>query len=177
MSRGYTHEKYRRIIASIRECMPDASISADAIVGFPGETESQFEDTLTLISDLQFDMVNTAAYSPRPNTPAAVWSNQLSEEIKTDRLQRINHLVSQMAMTRSERYFDRVEQVLVEDQNTKNTAQVLGRTSGNRLTFFNGDIEELRGKIVPVKITNVRSFSLTGEMVTTLDVLIDGQNS
>jgi tRNA-2-methylthio-N6-dimethylallyladenosine synthase len=170
MSRGYTHEKYRRIISTIREYMPDASISADAIVGFPGETESQFEDTLTLIADLQFDMVNTAAYSPRPNTPAAVWSNQLTEEIKTDRLQRINHLVSQMAMTRSGRYFDRVEQVLVEDQNTKNTDQVLGRTAGNRLTFFNGDIEELRGKIVSVKITNVRSFSLTGEMVTKLDI-------
>jgi tRNA-2-methylthio-N6-dimethylallyladenosine synthase len=170
MSRGYTQEKYRRIIDTIRESMPDASISADAIVGFPGETESQFEETLTLISDLQFDMVNTAAYSPRPNTPAALWNNQLSEEVKTDRLQRINHLVSQMAMTRSQRYFDRVEEVLVEDQNTKNTNQVLGRTGGNRLTFFDGDIEQLRGQIVPVKITEVRSFSLTGELVAKIDV-------
>jgi tRNA-2-methylthio-N6-dimethylallyladenosine synthase len=134
MSRGYTQEKYRRIIDTIRAYMPDASISADAIVGFPGETESQFEETLTLIADLQFDMVNTAAYSPRPGTPAALWSNQLSEEVKTDRLQRINHLVSQMAMSRSQRYLDRVESVLVEAQNTKNPDQVLGRTSGNRLT-------------------------------------------
>ena len=168
-ARGYTHEKYRRIIDTIRQYMPDASVSADAIVGFPGETEEQFERTLTLISDIGFDMVNTAAYSPRPNTPAAVWTNQVSEEIKLDRLQRINHLVSQTASDRSRRYLDRVESVLVEERNTKNPDQVLGRTGGNRLTFFNGDIEELRGKVVPVKITEVRAFSLTGDMVTKLE--------
>jgi tRNA-2-methylthio-N6-dimethylallyladenosine synthase len=169
MSRGYTQEKYRRIIDTIRQYMPDASVSADAIVGFPGETEEQFERTLTLIADIGFDMVNTAAYSPRPNTPAAVWSNQLSEEIKLDRLQRINHLVSQTAIERSGRYLDRVESVLVEERNIKNPDQVLGRTGGNRLTFFNGDIEELRGKVVPVKITEARAFSLTGEMVTKIE--------
>jgi tRNA-2-methylthio-N6-dimethylallyladenosine synthase len=149
--------------------MPDASIGADAIVGFPGETEEQFENTLTLISEIGFDMVNTAAYSPRPNTPAAVWSNQLSEEVKLDRLQRINHLVSQTAIERSGRYLDRVESVLVEERNTKNPDQVLGRTRGNRLTFFNGDIEELRGKVVLVKISEARAFSLTGDMVTKLE--------
>jgi tRNA-2-methylthio-N6-dimethylallyladenosine synthase len=169
MSRGYTHEKYRRIVDMIRQYMPDASISADAIVGFPGETEEQFERTLSLITDISFDMVNTAAYSPRPNTPAALWSNQISEQIKIDRLQRINHLVSQTAIDRSGRYLDRVESVLVEERNTKNPDQVLGRTGGNRLTFFNGDIEELRGKVVPVKITEVRAFSLTGEMVTQIE--------
>jgi tRNA-2-methylthio-N6-dimethylallyladenosine synthase len=166
MSRGYTQEKYRRIIDTIRQYMPDASVSADAIVGFPGETEAQFERTLKLISEIEFDMVNTAAYSPRPNTPAAEWTNQLSEEVKIDRLQRINHLVSQTAIERSQRYLDRVESVLVEEQNPKNPDQVLGRTGGNRLTFFNGDINELRGKVIPVKITEVRAFSLTGEMVT-----------
>jgi tRNA-2-methylthio-N6-dimethylallyladenosine synthase len=169
MSRGYTHEKYRRIIDTIRQYMPDASISADAIVGFPGETEEQFDRTLNLIAEIGFDMVNTAAYSPRPNTPAAVWSNQLSEEIKIDRLQRINHLVSQTAIDRSSRYLDRVESVLVEEQNAKNPHQVLGRTGGNRLTFFDGDIDELRGKLVPVKITDVRAFSLTGTMFTMVD--------
>jgi tRNA-2-methylthio-N6-dimethylallyladenosine synthase len=169
MSRGYTHEKYRRIIDTIRQYMPDASISADAIVGFPGETEEQFERTLKLIADIGFDMVNTAAYSPRPNTPAAVWSDQLSEEIKIDRLQRINHLVSQTAIDRSSRYLDRVESVLVEEQNAKNPHQVLGRTGGNRLTFFDGDINELRGKLVPVKITDVRAFSLTGKMLSMVE--------
>jgi tRNA-2-methylthio-N6-dimethylallyladenosine synthase len=169
MSRGYTHEKYRRIIDTIRQYMPDASISADAIVGFPGETEEQFDRTLQLIAEIGFDMVNTAAYSPRPNTPAAGWSDRVTEEIKIDRLQRINHLVSQTAIDRSSRYLDRVESVLVEDQNAKNLHQVLGRTGGNRLTFFDGDIDELRGKLIPVKITDVRAFSLTGAMLTMAD--------
>ncbi len=168
MSRGYTHEKYRRIVDNIRTYMPDASISADAIVGFPGETEEQFEDTLQLISDIGFDMVNTAAYSPRPNTPAAVWTNQLSELVKLDRLQRINHLVSQTAIERSQRYLGRIEMVLVEEKNIKNSGQVLGRTGGNRLTFFNGKISELRGQVVPVKISEARAFSLTGDMLTRL---------
>ena len=162
MKRGYTHEKYRRIIDKIREYMPDAAISADAIVGFPGETEEQFENTLKLVDDIGFDQLNTAAYSPRPGTPAAIWDNQLSEEVKSDRLQRLNHLVATKAAERSARYQDRVEEVLVEDQNPKNLTQVMGRTRGNRLTFFDGNIEELKGKVVKVKITEARAFSLTG---------------
>ncbi|MEH2074871.1 MAG: tRNA (N6-isopentenyl adenosine(37)-C2)-methylthiotransferase MiaB [Nostoc sp.] len=165
MSRGYTHEKYRRIIDTIRRYMPDASISADAIVGFPGETEAQFENTLKLVEDIGFDMLNTAAYSPRPGTPAALWDNQLSEEIKSDRLQRLNHLGNLKVAERSQRYFGRIESVLVEDQNPKDQTQVMGRTDGNRLTFFSGDIKELKGQLVKVKITEVRPFSLTGEPV------------
>ena len=166
MSRGYTQEKYRRIIDTIRRYMPDAAISADAIVGFPGETEEQFENTLRLVEDIGFDLLNTAAYSPRPGTPAALWENQLSEEVKSDRLQRLNHLVNVKAAQASQRYFGRIEEVLVEDQNPKDPTQVMGRTRGNRLTFFTGDINELKGKIVPVKITQVRPFSLTGEALS-----------
>jgi tRNA-2-methylthio-N6-dimethylallyladenosine synthase len=165
MARGYTHEKYRSIIAKIREYMPDASISADVIVGFPGETEEQFENTLRVVEDIAFDQLNTAAYSPRPNTPAAIWENQLSEEVKSDRLQRLNHLVSIKAAERSQRYLGRIEEVLVEDQNPKDLTQVMGRTGGNRLTFFTGDIKDLKGKIVKVKINEVRAFSLTGCLI------------
>ncbi|HEY9645846.1 MAG TPA: tRNA (N6-isopentenyl adenosine(37)-C2)-methylthiotransferase MiaB [Chroococcidiopsis sp.] len=165
MARGYTHERYRRIIDTVRRYSPDAAISADAIVGFPGETEAQFENTLKLVADIGFDQLNTAAYSPRPGTPAAVWDGQLSEEVKSDRLQRLNHLASQVAMERSQRYHGRVEEVLVEDQNSKNPSQVMGRTRGNRLTFFDGDIDALKGTRVPVRITDVRAFSLTGEAV------------
>jgi tRNA-2-methylthio-N6-dimethylallyladenosine synthase len=163
MARGYTHEKYRRIIDTIRRYMPDASITADAIVGFPGETEEQFENTLKLVEDIGFDLVNTAAYSPRPGTPAAVWENQLSEEVKSDRLQRLNHLVSITAAERSQRYLGRIEEVLVEEQNHKDPTQVMGRTRGNRLTFFTGNIAELKGQLIKVKITQIRAFSLTGE--------------
>jgi tRNA-2-methylthio-N6-dimethylallyladenosine synthase len=162
MARGYTHEKYRQIIDKIREYMPDASISGDAIVGFPGETEEQFENTLKLVDEIGFDLLNTAAYSPRPNTPAALWENQLSEEIKSDRLQRLNRLVSQKATERSQRYLGRVEEVLIEAANPKDTKQVMGRIRGNRLTFCEGEIDRLKGKLVKVKITEVRAFSLTG---------------
>lgn len=165
MSRGYTQEKYRRIIDLVRHYMPDASISADAIVAFPGETEAQFENTLKLVGDIGFDLLNTAAYSPRPGTPAAEWENQLDEDTKADRLQRLNHLVSTTAAERSQRYLGRVEEVMVEDVNPRDPSQVMGRTRGNRLTFFEGAIEELKGKTIPVKITTVRAFSLSGEPV------------
>lgn len=162
MKRGYTQEKYRQIIANIRDLMPDAAISADAIVGFPGETEAQFENTLKLVDEIGFDQLNTAAYSPRPGTPAAIWDNQLSEQVKSDRLQRLNHLVATKAAERSQRYLGRIEEILVEDVNPKDASQVMGRTRGNRLTFFTGNIEELRGTFVKVKITEFRPFSLTG---------------
>ncbi|NCQ94338.1 MAG: tRNA (N6-isopentenyl adenosine(37)-C2)-methylthiotransferase MiaB [Microcystis aeruginosa W11-06] len=162
MKRGYTQEKYRQIIANIRDLMPDAAISADAIVGFPGETEAQFENTLKLVDEIGFDQLNTAAYSPRPGTPAAIWDNQLSEQVKSDRLQRLNHLVATKAAERSQRYLGRIEEILVEDVNPKDAGQVMGRTRGNRLTFFSGNLEELRGQLVKVKITEVRPFSLTG---------------
>lgn len=168
MKRGYTHERYRDIIAKIREYMPNAAISADAIVGFPGETEEQFQNTLKLVADIGFDQLNTAAYSPRPNTPAAEWDNQIDEQEKSDRLQRLNHLVAIKAAERSLRYQDQIEEVLVEDINPKDPTQVMGRTRGNRLTFFAGNLAELKGKVVPVKITEVRAFSLTGEMQKTL---------
>ncbi len=162
MKRGYTQEKYRQIIANIRDLMPDAAISADAIVGFPGETEAQFENTLKLVDEIGFDQLNTAAYSPRPGTPAAIWDDQLSEQVKSDRLQRLNHLVATKAAERSQRYLGRIEEILVEDVNPKDASQVMGRTRGNRLTFLTGNLEELRGKLVKVKITEVRPFSLTG---------------
>ncbi|HEY9737836.1 MAG TPA: tRNA (N6-isopentenyl adenosine(37)-C2)-methylthiotransferase MiaB [Trichocoleus sp.] len=166
MARGYTQEKYRRIIHTIREYMPDAAISADAIVGFPGETEAQFQNTLKLVEEIAFDQLNTAAYSPRPGTPAAVWQNQLDDETKADRLQRLNRLVSVKAAERSQRYANRIEEVLVEDTNPKDPTQVMGRTRGNRLTFFKGDLAQLRGQFATVKITEVRPFSLTGELLS-----------
>lgn len=165
MARGYSRERYCRIIETIRRYMPDASISADAIVGFPGETEAQFENTLSLVDQIGFDQLNTAAYSPRPGTPAALWENQLSEAVKADRLQRLNHLVSIKAAERSQRYLGRIEEVLVEDQNPKDPTQVMGRTRGNRLTFFTGNIAQLKGQTIPIRITTVRAFSLTGDRV------------
>ena len=166
MARGYTIDRYRRIIDRIRDRMPDASISADVIVAFPGETDAQYRRTLDLIEEIGFDQVNTAAYSPRPNTPAADWPNQLSEEVKVQRLQEINALVERKAKERSARYAGRTEQVLVEGVNPKQADQVMGRTRTNRLTFFpaarasGGQWQA--GDLVEVRIEEVRAFSLSG---------------
>jgi tRNA-2-methylthio-N6-dimethylallyladenosine synthase len=169
MARGYTVDRYRRIVARIRERMPDASISADVIVAFPGETDAQFRRTLALIEEIGFDLVNTAAYSPRPNTPAADWPNQLSEAVKVERLQEINALVEAKARERSARYAGRLEQVLVEGRNPKDPQQVMGRTRTNRLTFFPAERPDgglwQAGDLADVRIEAVRPFSLSGVAV------------
>jgi len=164
MKRGYSRERYLGIIENIRKYMPDASLSADVIVGFPGETEEQFMDTVTLIQEIGFDLVNTAAYSPRPMTPAAERDDQVADLIKQDRLQRINRVVKQVAEERSQRYRGRVEEILVEGINPKDPTQLMGRTRGNKLTFFEGP-SELQGKLVDVLVEEARAFSLTGRMV------------
>ena len=168
MARGYTVDRYRRIIERIRERMPDAAISADVIVAFPGETDAQFRRTLDLIEEIGFDAVNTAAYSPRPNTPAANWPNQLSEAVKVARLQELNALVERSARERSARYAGRREQILVEGTNPKNPEQMMGRTRTNRLTFFPAQRSDGRtiapGELVTVQIEDVRAFSLSGKL-------------
>ena len=168
MSRGYSIKKYKNIIENIRSLMPDASITADAIVAFPGETEQQYQDTLKLISEIGFDQVNTAAYSPRPNTPAAIWSNQLSEVVKKARLQEINDLVEKTARSRNQRYINNIESVLIEGFNPKNSSQIMGRTRTNRLTFVeipkNINFNFSLGDEIDVKINEARPFSLTGEL-------------
>ena len=166
MARGYTVDRYRRIIERIRQRMPDASISADVIVAFPGETDAQYRRTLALIEEIGFDLVNTAAYSPRPNTPAATWEGQLPEEVKVARLQELNALVERKARERSARYAGRLEQILVEGTNPKDATQVMGRTRTNRLTFFPGQRLDgghwQPGDLAMVRIAEVRAFSLSG---------------
>ncbi len=166
MSRGYTVDKYKKIIDNIRSLMPHASITADAIVAFPGETETQFKDTLNLISDIGFDLVNTAAYSPRPNTPAATWINQIPEEIKKDRLNELNEMVEKTSRRMNERYLHKNETILIEGYNPKNLKQLMGRTRTNRLTFVEIPAEKKEfnfvGEEINVNIEEVRSFSLSG---------------
>ena len=146
--------------------MPHSSITSDAIVAFPGESRDEFEETLSLIDDVKFDLVNTAAYSPRPNTPAALWPNQLSEKIKIDRLREINNLVEKTAKKRNLRYKDSLQEILIENINSKDNSQLMGRTRTNRLTFFPRHTRDRKshqpGEIVTIKINEIRPFSLTG---------------
>ncbi|WP_461566293.1 tRNA (N6-isopentenyl adenosine(37)-C2)-methylthiotransferase MiaB [Synechococcus sp.] len=164
MARGYNIGRYRRIVEQIRSRMPHAAISADAIVGFPGESNAQFRNTLALVDEIGFDLVNTAAYSPRPHTPAANWPNQVPEAEKVARLQELNALVEKKARQSGERYLGRCEEVLVEGINPKNPQQLMGRTRTNRLTFFEARGHQV-GSTVAVKIEVVRPFSLSGSAI------------
>ena len=109
-------------------------------------------------------MLNTKSYSPRPGTPAAIWTNQIPDDVKQDRLKRINLLAGEHAYERSLRYLGRIEPILVEDINLKNPLQVYGRNPQTRLVYFPGNIHELKGKIVNVKITSVKPYYLMGEI-------------
>jgi tRNA-2-methylthio-N6-dimethylallyladenosine synthase len=148
--------------------MPDAAISADVIVAFPGESDAQFRNTLALVEEIGFDQVNTAAYSPRPGTPAADWPDQLPEAVKVERLQELNALVERKARERSARYQGRVEEILVEGPNPRDPEQAMGRTRTNRLTFFparRSDGSALEpGDLVRVRIETARAFSLSGSL-------------
>lgn len=168
MGRGHTREKFLRIVDRVRQRLPDAAISADVIVGFPGETEQDFLDTLSIMEEVKFDSVNTAAYSPRPNTPAATWDNQLSEEVKQDRLRRVNELNLQHATERRARMMNRVVEVLVEERNVKVPTQVMGRTTHGYIVYLEGDIDVLQGKLVNVKIEQCQRYYLVGTITDEL---------
>lgn len=120
-------------------------------------------DTLDIMERVKFDSVNTAAYSPRPNTPAATWENQLDEETKQDRLRRINELNLKHATERRARMMGRVVEVLVEERNVKVPTQVMGRTTHGYIVYFDGDIDELRGRLINVKIDTTEKFYLAGK--------------
>lgn len=112
-----------------------------------------------------FDRVNTAAYSPRPGTDAAVWENQVADLVKSDRLNRLNKVVMEVATERAQRFQDRVLEVLVEGPNPKDPKQAMGRSRHNKLVYFPGDAAALRGTLVNVKIARCNAFSLFGEIV------------
>lgn len=163
MRRGYTFDSYMRIIDKIKEKSPDAAICGDVIVGFPGETDEAFQRTLDLMNAVKFDNLNTFAYSPRPNTEASTWEDQVPEDIKSARLQMVQKLANEHGMERSMRYVGRTVEVLVEGGNPRNPRQVQGRTRQGRQVFFDGNLEELSGELVTVKVTEARTWSLMGE--------------
>ena len=165
MRRGYTQERYLKIISKIRSRAPDAAICGDVIVGFPGETEAAFERTLDLMKAVKFDNLNTFAYSPRPNTEAALWDDQIPEQVKLERLHRVQELAAEHGLERSTRYLGTVVEALVEGRNPRNPDQVMGRTRQGRQVFFDGSVELLEGRLVDVLITEARTWSLIGERV------------
>lgn len=165
MRRGYTYSSYMKIINKIKKRAPEAAICGDVIVGFPGETDEAFQRTLDLMNEVKYDNLNTFAYSPRPNTEAALWKNQVPEDVKAERLQKVQRLAAQHGLERSERYVGKIVEVLVENVNPRNALQACGRTRQNRQVFFDANFDEFRGKLVNVLITEARPWSLIGEIV------------
>lgn len=165
MRRGYTGDRYRDMARRIRERMPDASICADTIVGFPGETEEAFVNTVRLIKDVVFDSNMVRAYSARPNTDAGLREDQVDEETKSRRLGVLNLLMREQAADRSKRYMGRKVEVLVEGRNVKNEKELMGRERTNRVVFFEGEEAKYVGKIVNVIVEEAFAFSLRGRVV------------
>jgi tRNA-2-methylthio-N6-dimethylallyladenosine synthase len=174
MNRGYTSDHYRKLVNKIRKKIPEASITSDAIAGFPGETDEQFENTVKLIKELELDLVNTLVFSVRPGTAAAKMDGQVPEKIKKERLQELMRVVEETAGRKNQKLKDTIQEVLVEQ---KVDGRWFSRTRGNKVVRFS-DIEacdnivaasrhspDLTGRLIKVKITNAGPFVLEGEPV------------
>jgi tRNA-2-methylthio-N6-dimethylallyladenosine synthase len=164
MKRGYTALEYKSIVRRLRAVRPDLSLSTDFIVGFPGETESDFEASLRLIEDCQFDSAYSFVFSPRPGTPAADLVDETPAEVKLRRLQTLQALIEAKGDGYAKRLLGQDEPVLVEGRARKNPAELMGRTSSNRVVNFAGPAEAI-GQIRLVRITQTNPHTLRGEMV------------
>jgi tRNA-2-methylthio-N6-dimethylallyladenosine synthase len=164
MKRGHTVLEYRQKIRRLREKRPDISLSSDFIVGFPGESERDFEDTLKLIRELDFDQSFSFIFSPRPGTPAASLPDELPLEIKKERLQRLQDLVTSQAARISQQMVGSTQRILVEGHSRKSKRQLAGRTENNRVVNFDGPVTCI-GQFVDVIITDALSHSLRGRLL------------
>jgi tRNA-2-methylthio-N6-dimethylallyladenosine synthase len=163
MARGYNVDFYRRKVEMIRNKLPEAAVTSDLIVGFPGETEQEFMNTVNLVEELCFDACNTAAYSPRPHTPSANWEHQVPEDEKYERLRFLNSVVSEVSHRRNKRYLDKTVEVLVEGVSERNADRLTGRTRTSKLVNFEGPAA-LIGQLVEVHIESANPWALRGSV-------------
>lgn len=163
MNRGYTKGKYLQLIKDIRREVPDIGITTDIITGFPGESEEDFQETLNLVEEVQFDSAFTFIYSKREGTPAAACEDQVEESVKHERFQRLVKVVNESALSKNLSYIGRVEEVIIEGVSRKNNEYLEGRTDSFKLVNFKGPMEAL-GETVLVKITEANTFSLKGTL-------------
>ncbi len=162
MHRGYTRERYLGIIEKLRRVNPGMGITTDIIVGFPGETEMDFEETLSLAREVEFDNAYIFKYSPRRDTPAADLPGQLPQEVKEERNARLLELVNEIGAHHYEKYVGRQTQILVEGPSKRNSIRMMGRTRSNKIVVFDGS-ERHRGQLMDVKISRAGSFTLYGD--------------
>ncbi|MDI6703650.1 MAG: tRNA (N6-isopentenyl adenosine(37)-C2)-methylthiotransferase MiaB [bacterium] len=163
MNRGYTVEDYKQIVERMRERIPHLSITTDLIVGFPGEDEHDFEETLKLVEDIRFSASFTFKFSKRPGTKAANLKPEIPEDVKKDRLRILNDVQRGITLDLNKRLIGTRQEVLAECINPKNERQLIGKTGQGKVVIFSGD-SGLIGEIVHVKVKDARLWSLLGEL-------------
>lgn len=164
MSRKYTREQYLELVRKIKSAIPNAVLTTDIIVGFPGETEEQFEETISLVREVGFDSAYTFVYSPREGTPAAVMEDNIPMEVKKRRLQRLNEVVNENSRSSNDTMLGQIVEVLVEGESKNNASILSGRTRSNKLVHFEGG-SELIGQFVHVEITDPMTWYIKGNIV------------
>ena len=166
MNRRYDRETYKKIVEKVRSKVPDVTITSDFIAGFPGETEAQFEETLSAIDEFELDYSNTAAYSPREKTVAARWVDEfIDEDTKTERLARLNEKVRENCLKSNQKYVGRTLEVLIENfENHKGKNVITGRTRNNKIVHIPCDSDRT-GEFLNAKITGTKTWYLQGELV------------
>ena len=164
MNRRYDREKYIDIINKLKLACPDIAITTDIIVGFPGETEEEFEDTLSLVEYVKYDSAFTFIYSPREGTPAAGFSYQIPYDIKHERFERLNEVVNKYSLEKNERLSDKTVKVLIDGSSRKDDKSYSGRTDGFKLVNVSSG-RDITGQLVDVRITECKTFSIDGVLV------------
>jgi len=164
MRRGYTREEYLEKIDFIKKANKDFSITGDIIIGFPGETDEDFNATMSLVAETEYDGLYIFKYSPRPNTPAAAYADSIPEEVKTERFLKLEELQRRIQKQRYSRYEGKIVEVLVEGESVRSSDDCFGHTRCNKVVNFPGQ-KELIGQLVKVKVTAIKPNSLYGHLV------------
>ena len=165
MKRGYTAMEYKSTVRKLRAIRPDMSMSSDFIVGFPGETQEDFDKMMRLIDDVGFDNSFSFIFSPRPGTPAANLTDTTPHDVKLRRLQHLQGVINESITRISDSRLGTVQRLLVEGPSKRDATELMGRTECNRVVNFAGH-SRLVGQLVDVKITETRTYSLRGEVLT-----------
>lgn len=164
MNRGYTKEEFITLAKKIKEKIPDIGLTTDIIVGFPGETDEDFQDTMDVVNEVGFENAFMFMYSKRSGTPAATMEEQVNEQVKSERLQQLMRLQNYKAKEESQKYLGKTVKVLVEGPSRKNPEMLTGRTSTHKIVLFKSDRTDLKGKFVHTRIYEAKTWTLYGEL-------------
>ena len=164
MNRGYTKEEFITLAKKIKEKIPDIGLTTDIIVGFPGETDEDFQDTMDVVNEVGFENAFMFMYSKRSGTPAATMEEQVEEQVKNERLQQLMRLQNYKAKEESQKYLGKTVKVLVEGPSRKNPEMLTGRTSTHKIVLFKSDRTDLKGKFVHTRIYEAKTWTLYGEL-------------